>query len=95
FDANGVELWSHRYAALALNNPVLSTTGDILLEAAHEGLHGSRYDVLVLDGATGAERATIRSCGYINVLAADAQAYYGLGLTGSDSVGLARFSMTP
>ena len=94
-DKNGVRLWSHYYAASALYNPVLSTTGDILLQGAHEEIHGTEYIVLALDGTTGDERATRHSCGYVTVLAADADHYYGLGLTGSSSVGLARFSMTP
>jgi hypothetical protein len=93
FDASGREVWSRTRPLRSLGNPVLSTTGDLIAQTSYDDLGAPSYKLLVLDGATGDERAEVLTCIYQNLFAADATHYYALGLIGSPSDGLARIQL--
>jgi hypothetical protein len=91
FDANAELVWERRFNPRGFVNPVLATTGDVVAQTSYGDDYPS-YHLMVLDGASGLSRE-IPMCSHVSVIGADAEHYIGLGLTGSASIGLARFAM--
>ncbi|MBA3453673.1 MAG: hypothetical protein H0T42_11325 [Deltaproteobacteria bacterium] len=93
FASDGREMWSRTRDVRALVNPILTTSGDVVAQTSYEAISGPTYRLLVVDGETGEDRNEVSMCTYQSIFAADAEHYFGLGLIGSPSIGLARFAM--
>ncbi len=93
FAPDGREMWSRKREVRGLVNPILAESGDVVAQTSYEEAGGPTYHLLVVDGETGNDRDEVPMCTYQNLVAADAEHYFGIGLIGSPSIGLARFAM--
>ena len=91
FDASAELVWERTFDTRSFNNPVLATTGDVVAQTSY-GENLTSYRLMILDGGSGASRE-ISMNSHLTVLGAEAERYFALGLTGSTSVGLARFAI--